>query len=127
MAILRWKSLSHLDDCERTFLERIRSPDPNFPFLLKTLAFVLPLSFAFLAILFAAFTFLTEALLGPQTSVTQGINAVSLFVLKLIPFAILITFVAMYALRGYVNIKLRRQRTSPVTGNVRSDDESQAR
>jgi hypothetical protein len=123
MASLRWRSLSRLDGCERNFLERIRSPDPGFPFLLRTLAFVLPLSFAFLAVLFAAIFFLTEALLGPQASVTQGIKAVSFFVLKLIPFAILITFVGMYGLRGYVAIKLRRQRASPVTGNVRSDDE----
>jgi hypothetical protein len=117
MQILSWKSLSSLEGSERTFLERVRSPDPNFPFLLRTVAFVLPVSFIFLAIPFAAFPFLAEALLGPQSWVTQGINSVSFFMLKLIPFAILLSLAGMYVLRGYVATKLRRQQTRESSEN----------
>jgi hypothetical protein len=94
-----WKSLSNLDGSERTFLERVRSPVVS----------VLLLHFLFLAIPFAVFPLVTEMLLGPQSWVTRGISAVSFFVLKLIPFAILLTVVGMYVLRCYVSIKLRRQ------------------
>ena len=116
MAISRWKSLSSLDGSEKTFWERVRSPDPNFPFLLRTAAFLFPLIFAFIAVLFAIFPLLSEALLGPQSWVTGEVTFISNFVLKLIPFAILLIFVGMYVLRGYVAAKLRRQQRVESSG-----------
>jgi hypothetical protein len=63
MQTFDWKSLSILDGSERTFLERLRSPDPNLPFLLRTIGIVLPFSFIFLAIPFVVFSSLAEAFL----------------------------------------------------------------
>jgi hypothetical protein len=116
MASSRWKSLSSLDGSEKTFWERVRSPDPKFPFLLRTLAFLFPLIFAFIAIPFALFPLVSEAALGTHSWVTEWITAVSNFVLKLVPFAILLIFVAMYVLRGYVATKLRRQQRVESSG-----------
>jgi hypothetical protein len=111
MEILGWKSLSSLDGSERTFVERVRKPDANFPFLLMTLAIVLPLGFGFLMIPFAVLPSLTEAVLGPQSWVTHGMYAVSSYALKLITWALVLTFLGMYGLRGYVALKLRRQKS----------------
>ena len=109
MATLRWNSLSSLDGSEKTFWERVRSPDPKFPFLLRTLAFLFPLIFAFVAIPFALFPLVSESALGSHSWFTERITAVSNFVLKLVPLGIVLSFVGMYILRGYVAIKLRRQ------------------
>ena len=110
MANLRWIPLSSLDGSDKTFWERVRSPDPNFPLLLRTLAFLFPLIFGFVAVTFALFPLVSEAALGPHSWVTETLTAVSNFVLKLVPLGIFLTFVGMYVLRGYIAIKLRRQR-----------------
>jgi hypothetical protein len=91
-------------------MERVRAPDAKFPFLLLTLAFVLPIGFAFLMIPFAVLPMLTEAVLGPQSPVTQGFYLVSSYALKFITYALVITILGMYGLRGYVAVKLRRQK-----------------
>lgn len=93
-------------------MERVRVPDAKFPFLLMTLAFVLPIGFGFLMIPFAVMPMLTEAVLGPQSSVTQGLYVMSSYALKFITYALVITFLGMYGLRGYVALKLRRQKPS---------------
>jgi hypothetical protein len=111
MEPFRWRSLSNLDGSERGFMERVRAPDSKFPFLLLTLAFVLPIGFGFLMIPFAVLPMLTEAVLGPQSAVTQGLYVVSSYALKLITYALVITFLGMYGLRGYVALKLRRQKS----------------
>jgi len=54
---------------------------------------------------------LTEAVLGPQSPVTQGLYVVSSYALKFITYALVITFLGMYGLRGYVALKLRRQKS----------------
>ena len=92
-------------------MERVRTPDANFPYLLMTLAFVLPLGFGFLMIPFAVLPILTEAVLGSQSSVTHGISTVSSYALTLITYALVLTFLGMYGLRGYVALKLRRQKS----------------
>jgi len=98
-------------------VERVRTPDANFPFLLRTLAFVFPLGSGFLMIPFAVLPILTDAVLGPQSWVAYGVDAVSSYALKLITYALVVTFLGMYGLRGYVAIKLRRQkRTSSGQG-----------
>jgi len=106
MEAFRWKSLPSLDGSERTFMERVRTPDANFPFLLMTLAIVLPIGFGFLMIPFAALPILTEAVLGPQSSVTHGLYAVSSYALKYLTYGLVLTFLGMYRLRGYVALKL---------------------
>jgi len=111
MQPFRWRSLSSLDGSERSFMERVRAPDAKFPFLLLTLAFVLPIGFGFLMIPFAVLPMLTEAVLGPQSPVTQGLYVVSSYALKFITYALVITFLGMYGLRGYVALKLRRQKS----------------
>ena len=88
-------------------MERVRAPDVKFPFLLLTLAFVLPIGFGFLMIPFAVLPMLTEAVLGPQSPVTQGLHVVSIYTLKFITYALVITFLGMYGLRGYVALKLQ--------------------
>jgi hypothetical protein len=92
-------------------MERVRAPDPKFPFLLLTLAFVLPVAFGFLMIPFAVVPMLTEAVLGPQSSVTKGLYIVSSYALKFITYALVIAFLGMYGLGGYVTLKLRRQKS----------------
>jgi hypothetical protein len=116
MQALGWKSLSSLDGSERTFMERVRTPDANFPFLLRTLAFVLPIGFFFLTIPFAVLPILTAAVLGSQSWVTHGADALSSYALKLIAYAFVLTFLGMYGLRGYVAMKLRRQKRT-ASGN----------
>lgn len=93
-------------------MERVRIPDANFPFLLRTLAFVFPLGFGFLMIPIAVLPILTAAVLGPQSWITHGVDAASSYVLRLITYALVLTFLGMYGLRGYVAMKLRRQKKS---------------
>jgi hypothetical protein len=107
MQTLGWKSFSSLDGSERTFIERVRAPDANFPSLLRTLAFVLPLGFLFCMLPFAALPILTEAISGLQSSVTHGISAVSSYALTLILYALVLSVLGMYGLRGCVALKLR--------------------
>ena len=98
-------------------MERVRTPDAKFPFLLRTLAFVFPIGFGFLMIPFAVLPILTQAVLGSQSWVTHGVDLVSSYALKLITYTLVLTFLGMYGLRGYVAIKLRRQkRTSSGQG-----------
>jgi hypothetical protein len=98
-------------------MERVRTPDANFPFLLRTLAFVLPIGFGFLMIPFAVLPILAEAALGPRSPVTDGLHVVSPYALKFLTYAFVITYLGMYGLRGYVAMKLRRQkRTSSGKG-----------
>src|SRR5262249_54951804 len=111
MEPFRWRSLSKLDGSERGFIERVRAPDANFRFLLRTLAFVFPLVFGFLMIPFAVFPILTEAVLGPQSPFTQAIYLVSSYASRFIACALVITFLGICGLRGYVAVKLRRQKT----------------
>lgn len=71
-------NLSSLDGSERTFMERVRTPDANFPFLLMTLAFVLPLGFGFLMFPFAVLPNLSEAVLGHSLRLLSGITLASI-------------------------------------------------
>jgi len=91
-------------------MERVRTPDENFPFPLRTLAFVFPIAFGFLMIPFAILPILIEAALGPQSWVTHGVDTASSYALKSITCALVLTFLGMYRLRGYVAMKLRRQK-----------------
>jgi hypothetical protein len=112
MAAFRWKSISSLDGSERTFWERVRNPDANFPRLLFTLAVFLPIGFGFLMIPLAVLPALTEAVLGSQSTIVHVINVVSFYVLKSLTYAFLLAFLGMYGLRVYVGFRLRRQRRS---------------
>lgn len=110
MQAFRWKSLSSLDGSERAFWDRVRAPDAKFPYLLMTLAVFLPIAFAILMIPIAVLPLLTEAFLGSQSWVTYWVSATSSYTLKLITYAVVLSFLGMYGLRGYVALKLRRQK-----------------
>ena len=110
MQAFRWRSLSSLDGSERSFMERVRAPDVKFPFLLLTLAFVFPIGFGLLMIPFAVLPMLTEAVLGPQSAVTHALYVVSSYAMKFITCALVLSFLVMYGLRGYVALKLRRSK-----------------
>jgi len=108
----QWKPLSALDGSDRTFTERLRSPDPDFPRLLRATAIVLPLSVGFVAIPLAAAPLVMEATLGSESWMTKGASAIVLYLLKLIPAVIVLSLVGTYGLRGYVAMKLRQQKRS---------------
>ena len=110
MQAFRWKSLSSLDGSERTFWDRVRIPDDNFPHFLLTLAVFLPIGFGILMIPFMVLPLLSEAFLGPQSWLTYWLATLSSYALKLITYAVLLSFLGMYGLRGYVALKLRRQK-----------------
>jgi hypothetical protein len=110
MQAFRWKSLSSLDGSERTFWERVRTPDANLPYFLMTLAVFLPIGFGILMIPVVVLPLLTEAFLGPQSWVTYWLSAMSAYALKLITYAVVLSFLGMYGLRGYVVLKLRRRK-----------------
>jgi hypothetical protein len=110
MQALRWKSLSGLDGSERTFGERLRTPDASFPRLLMALSIFLPIGFGILMIPFMVLPLLADAFLGPQSWIADWLYAVSTFVLKLGTYMLVLTFFGMYGLRGYVALKLRRQK-----------------
>jgi hypothetical protein len=111
-----WNSLSARDGSKRTFAERLRSPDRDFPRLLRTIAIVLPLSFGFVAIPLAAAPLVMEATLGPASWMTKGASAIALYLWKLIPAAIFSALVGTYALRGYIFMKLRQQKRRTARG-----------
>jgi len=75
-----------------------------------TLAVFLPIGFGVLMIPIVVLPLLTEAFLGPQSGVTYWLFAMSTYALKLITCAVVLSFLGMYALRGYVALKLRRQK-----------------
>ena len=75
-----------------------------------TLAVVLPIGFGILMLPFVLLPLLTEAFLGPQSSVTNWLSAMSSYALKAITYAVVLSFLGMYGLRGYVALKLRRQK-----------------
>jgi hypothetical protein len=106
----RWKSLSSLDGSQRTFRERVRAPDANFPYLLKTLAVFLPIVFALLMLPIVILPLLTEAVLGPKSWITTWLYALSSYALQFIAYAVLLTCLGMFGLRGYVALKLRQQK-----------------
>jgi hypothetical protein len=110
MEAFRWKSLFSLDGSERSFMERVRAPDAGFPNVLRALAMILPFGFVFLMIPVLVLPILTEAVLGPQSSIAQLLYVVSFYGLKLITWAIVLTIFGMYGLRNYVALKLRRQK-----------------
>jgi hypothetical protein len=110
MQAFRWKSVSGLDGSQRRFWERVHTLDVNFPHLLMTLAIFLPIGFGFLMIRFVVLPLLTEAFLGPQSWMTHWLSGISSYALKLITYAVVLSFVGMYGLRGYVALKLRRQK-----------------
>jgi hypothetical protein len=93
-----------------TFWERVHTPDVNFPHLLMTLAVFLPIGFGILMIPFVVLPLLTEAFLGPQSWVTHWLSAMSSYALKVITYAVVLSFLGIYGLRGYVALKLRRQK-----------------
>jgi hypothetical protein len=101
-----WKMIS---GSERTFREQLRTPDASFPRFLKTLSVFLPIGFGVLMIPFVVLALLAEALLGPQSWTTYWLHAMSTYVLRFGTYAMVLTFVAMYGLRGYIALKLRRQ------------------
>jgi len=53
---------------------------------------------------------LTEAVLGPQSPVTQGLYVASSYALKSITYLLVTMFLGMYGLRVYVALKLRSQK-----------------
>ena len=106
MQRFRWKMIS---GSERTFREQLRTPDAGFSRFLKTLSVFLPIGFGILMILFMLLPLLAEAFFGPQSWITYWLHAMSIYVLRLGTYAIVLTFLAMYGLRGYIALKLRRQ------------------
>lgn len=96
MQTFRWKSLSSLDGSERTFRERVRTPDANFSYFLMTVAVFLPIGFGILMIPIVVLPLLTEAFLGPQSWVTYWLSAISTYALKLITYAGVLSFLRMY-------------------------------
>jgi hypothetical protein len=110
MQTFRWKSLSSLDGSERTFRERVRTPDAKFPYFLTTLAVFLPIGFGILMIAIAVLPLLTVAFLGSQSWVTYWVSATSSYALKLITYAVVLSFLGTYGLRAYIALKLRRQK-----------------
>ena len=93
-------------------MERVRNPDANFPWLLFTFAVFVPIGFGFLMIPFAVLPGLTEAVLGSQSTIVHGMNVVSSYALRFLTVALIVVFIGMYGLRGYVALKLRRQKSA---------------
>ena len=91
-------------------MERVRTPDEQFPSVLRTLAIVLPIAFGLLMIPFLLLPLVTEAFLGPQSALTRGLDIVSSYLWKFIMCVFVITFFGMYGLRAYVYWNLRRQK-----------------
>ena len=75
-----------------------------------TLAVFLPIGFGVLMIPIVVLPLLSEAFLGPQSWLTYWLATLSSYALKLITYAVLLSFLGMYGLRGYVALKLRRQK-----------------
>jgi len=109
MQVFLWKSLSSLYGSESFFRERIRTPDANFPKFLKTLAVFLPIGFGLLMLHILIFPVLAEAFLGPQSWVTYWLH-VSTYVLTFGTYAMLLSYLGICGLRGYVAWKLRRRK-----------------
>ena len=86
----------------RSFLERVRDPDRQFPHYLFTVGFVLPLSFltcgAGLYVIFMT----AEALLGSGSWVTRGLEILIGPILIALAPIILISFGVPFLLRLYV-------------------------
>jgi hypothetical protein len=114
MQAYRWNRFSSLDGSERSFMERIRRPDPNFPRFLMTLSVFSPIGLAMLMLPVVNLPMLTEAALGPKSWITAWLYFLSSYTLNLIPYTVVLSFVGMYALRGYIALKLRRQKRNLV-------------
>jgi hypothetical protein len=112
MQTFQWKPLSSLDGSEKTFRERLRTPDASFPRLLMTLSVFLPIGFGIFMIPFVVVALLADAFLGPESWIADWLYTVFTFVLKLGMYMPVLTFLGMYGLRGYVALKLRRQKGS---------------
>jgi hypothetical protein len=53
---------------------------------------------------------LCEAFLGPESLVTYWLYAMSSYGLTFITYAVLLSCLGVYGLRGYIALKLRRQK-----------------
>jgi len=95
MQAVRWKSLSSLDGSERSFRERIRTPEASFPRFVMTLSVFLPIGFGILMIPFAVLPGLSEAFLRPQSWITYWVNGVSYYALKCDTYAGVFSFLGL--------------------------------
>ena len=106
MQALSWKMIS---GSERTFRSSFVDRTASFPRFLRTLSVFLPIGFGMLMIPFVLFPLLAEAFLGAQSWITYWLREMSNYVLRFGTYGMVLTFLGMYGLRGYIALKLRRQ------------------
>lgn len=94
----------------KSFLERIRNPDPAFPRFLQMLSLTVPFSIAFFFLGLFVIQILFTAVLGPDALLTSLVGSIVWVVERCTVPAVLVSVVGLWALRAYVATKLRHAR-----------------
>jgi hypothetical protein len=94
---------------ERPLLERLRHPDRALPNYLLTISFVLPIGISFIGLIVVAFQIITSTFFGQVSWIMKPLDLIVSIVLQVLVPAIVLSFLGMYFLRGYVLLKLRRR------------------
>jgi hypothetical protein len=109
---------------KRPFMDRLRQPDPGFSDFLSMLTHVVPWSIGFFWLGVFALRIMAEALIGGESVVTSGMDALLAVTVKALIPAIIVAYVVLWCLRGYVAVRLRRDRNGFGDGGLARDRQS---
>jgi hypothetical protein len=96
---------------ERPFFQRLRAPDTGFLSHLMMVSLVLPFSIGFFGLGIEGLQAAANPFLGSEAWASRTLRLVVDLVQRIIVPAVFCSFVGMQVLRGYVLLKLRRQRS----------------